>query len=117
MIALALFAAVLRALVPQGFMLSAEGGEPSIVICTADGMRTVTGEPTDKQKPSDVLAGMNAPCAFAGLGAMAPPPVLHVVAVEQAIRLVLLTPNETPRLLSSTAFRLQAPRAPPSLHA
>ena len=113
MIALALFAAVLRGLVPQGFMLTASEGEPAIVICSMDGMRTLDGGALDTSKASDVLAGMNGHCAFAGLAAMAPPPDIAVVSMAQAIALELFSAEDGRTPVSSPTYRPQAPRAPP----
>lgn len=115
-LALALFAAIVRAFVPQGFMLgSGADGAPEIVLCTADGATSLGGGAPHGE--SDVLAGMHGPCAFAGLAAMAPPPDLIIVSVAQAIELRLVTPDESPRELAALSHRLQAPRAPPLLHA
>jgi hypothetical protein len=117
MIALALFAAVVRALVPQGFMLSVADGQPSVVICTADGSRTLTGEATDRHKDGDVLAGMNGPCAFAGLAAMAPPPSAPILSLDHAIALSRVVVDESRPPAGAVSHRPQAPRGPPTLQA
>lgn len=114
LLALAIFAAVVRALVPQGFMLSATADGPAITICTIEGSRTLDGAPRD---PADA-ANVASPCAFAGIGALAaaprPPAItvaLAIVAHEAEAPASRLAPR------GDAAHRAQAPRAPPSLHA
>lgn len=117
LLALALFAAVVRALVPQGFMLSVQDGTVAITICTADGARTVNGTARHDGGAGDAMAGMSAPCAFAGLAAALPPPDAPVVSIAQAIELRLVDIDETPLTAEDRPYRPQAPRAPPELHA
>jgi len=116
LLALALFAAVVRALVPPGFMLAAHEGRVDIVICTVDGAKTVSGQTRESDGRGPALAGMSAPCAFAGLAAAAPPPEAVIVSVAQAIAVDRLPLSETPSLAPQAAYRSQAPRAPPVLH-
>lgn len=119
LLALALFAAVVRALVPQGFMLSAQDGGIAITICTADGARILTGpQPGNHTDLADeALSAAMGPCAFAGLGALAPPPPPPIVSVAQAIELKAVALDERPPAVERHAYRPQAPRAPPTLHA
>ena len=71
-IALASLALLIQVLVPPGFMVSANAGAPSLVICTGHGpllVADVLGKSgkTPKSTP-------DAPCGFAAHGASAPPP-------------------------------------------
>jgi hypothetical protein len=119
LLGLALFAAVVRALVPQGFMLSAQDGGIAITICTADGARTLNGAPPGNNAggSDEALAAAMGLCAFAGLGAIAPPPAPPIVSVAQAIELKAVALDERPLARNPHAYRPQAPRAPPTLHA
>lgn len=79
---LAVMAIALRIMIPPGFMIAAPSNDLPfpIVLCTGDGMVTVGpggalphhGD-TDKAPDQDAH---DSPCAFAGHGAAAPPPVL-----------------------------------------
>jgi hypothetical protein len=113
----ALFAAILRALIPAGFMPHAENGEITMVICTVDGARTIAGEPLGKSAGGDAMAAMQMPCAFAALAAMAPPPEAPVVSLALAIERRLVKLDERPAAVAAPPFRPQAPRAPPHLQA
>jgi len=112
-----LFAALLRAFIPAGFMPHAENGKVTMVICTIDGARTVTGQPLERTSGGDAMASVQMPCAFAALAAMAPPPEAPVVSLAMAIERRLVTLDETRVTVTAPPFRPQAQRAPPSLHA
>ena len=56
-----LFAALLRAFIPAGFMPHAENGKVTMVICTIDGARTVTGQPLERTSGSDAMASAQMP--------------------------------------------------------
>jgi hypothetical protein len=117
LLALALFAAVVRAMVPQGFMLTTQDGTVAISICTVDGARTLNGTTRNDGGASDAMAGMQAPCAFAGLTAAMPPPDAPIVSIAEAVELRLVDIDETPLTVEDRQHRPQAPRAPPQLHA
>lgn len=117
LLALALFAAVVRALVPQGFMLAEHKGSVAVVICTADGSKTLAGVPRSGDQRGDGLASMNAPCAFAGLAMAAPPPAAPIVSLAQAIELRVAAVDAEPPAAVTAVHRPQSPRAPPRLHA
>ena len=113
----ALFAALLRALIPAGFMPQVDNGRIAMVICTADGARTLYGEPLQKSAAGVAMTAAQMPCAFAAMAAMAPPPEAPVVSLSMAIERRLVTLDETTPEAADAPFRPQAPRAPPSLHA
>lgn len=78
-IALAVLALFLQVLVPPGYMVSADQGQPSLVICTGHGPLAVSKQdhPGKPAKPTP-----DAPCAFAAHGsASAPPPIAPAVPV------------------------------------
>ena len=75
---LALLALFVQVLAPPGFMVERQGGRTTIVLCTGHGpvltLSDLTGHPTKtpKSKP-------DAPCAFAGHGAAAAPPMVAFI--------------------------------------
>jgi hypothetical protein len=95
-LALAALAVALKVLLPPGFMVARQGEGFPLVICTSQGNVVVQddgapGEPAGK-------AGHDAPCAFAGNGAVDVPPSLAA-----------------PVLLAFAAFEAPEPRALTSL--
>lgn len=114
---MALFAALLRALIPAGLMPHSQDGEITMVICTIDGARTVIGTPLDRSAGGDAMAAVQMPCAFAALSAMAPPPEAPVLSLAVAIERGLITLDTADPAVATPPFRPQAPRAPPYLQA
>ena len=117
LLGLALFAAIVRSLIPAGFMPAVHDGQFSMVICTADGARTLDGEVRQPTGADGAMAASHAPCAFAGLASLAPPPVAPIVSLALAIETGAVAIDETPDALPPPDYRPQSPRAPPSLHA
>lgn len=113
----ALFAALLRALIPAGFMPHVENGDVTMVICTIDGARTLSGAPLEKTSQGDAMAAAQMPCAFAALAALATPPDAPVLSLAMAVERRLVTLDETAALSPEPPYRPQAQRAPPHLHA
>jgi hypothetical protein len=78
-VGLALLALFLQGLMPSGFMAAREAGRATVVICTGHGaassLADLAGHPT-KQPQSKPAA----PCAFAGSGVAASPPVAALIA-------------------------------------
>lgn len=110
----ALFAALLRALIPVGFMPHAAKGSITMVICTIDGARTVSGQPLESSGAGDAMTSAQMPCAFAALAAMAPPPDAPVLSLAIAIERHLVTLDETAAMERDPPHRPQAQRAPPA---
>jgi hypothetical protein len=113
-----LFAVLIRAFIPAGFMpqVSADGGSVQIVICTIDGARTIDGLPNEGSTLDGTLAKAHGPCAFAAAPA-SPPPSAPIVSVTQAIALVLLPLDATPLQPCRVTESAHAPRGPPNLPA
>jgi len=81
-----LLAVGLKVLTPPGFMISQSGGSFPLVICTGHGPLDLSG----KTDPSHgKRSTTDAPCAFSGHAATAPP---ATVLVSAAIGLVYLAP-------------------------
>src|SRR5271166_87189 len=74
--ALALF---VQMLAPPGYMVARQGERAAIVICTGHGpalaLADLTGQPAKAPKPKP-----DAPCAFAGHGFAAAPPIAALIA-------------------------------------
>lgn len=117
LLALALFAAIVRSLIPAGFMPAVEDGQFSMVICTADGSKTLDGEVREPTGADGAMASTHAPCAFSGLATMAPPPSAPIVSLAVAIESGLVPSDSTPAKLTAPEHRPQAQRAPPLLQA
>lgn len=118
---LACMAIALRVLIPQGYMVapSAPSGSVPIMLCTAQGVRTVnidaTGHIVDApaEAPADSNGGppSDGHCAFSGLGAafMAEAPRLIALAVWRPANVaIILAPQTTP------GRGLAAPPPPPT---
>lgn len=117
LLALALFAAIVRSLIPAGFMPTERDGALTLVVCTMDGARTLTGETRTESGVDDVFAAAHAPCAFASLATLAPPPEAPVLSLPLALERRLVRLDETPTLVATPPYRPQAQRAPPRLQA
>ena len=117
LLGMVLFAALLRAFIPAGFMPHRENGQVTMVICTIDGARTVSGAPLEKTSGGEAMAAMQMPCAYAAMTALATPPEAPVLSLAMAIERRLVTLDETPVAAAEPPFRPQAQRAPPRLHA
>lgn len=76
LIVLALAALWMQVLIPQGFMVGATAGAPALVICTGHGALQAADHPGKAPKPAS-----DAPCAFAGHGVAAAPPILTPLAL------------------------------------
>jgi hypothetical protein len=98
-IALATLALMLQVLVPQGFMVSASQGPPTLVICTGHGPLLSTDDHGHPAKAPKSTPDM--PCGFAAHGAgAAPPPTLPLYAapVFAAAAPILPAVAQTPGL-------------------
>jgi hypothetical protein len=96
-LSLAFAVLLLRVLVPAGWMVSATPGDAfEIVICTADGAVTMTGDLTDEDTPKDSKSGE---CLFSAVSAAAvpavacPAPTPPVVAGAVAVFAAALVPG------------------------
>jgi hypothetical protein len=78
-VGLALLALFLQGLAPPGFMVAREEGRATIAICTGHGAANsildLTGHPAKQPKSQP-----DAPCAFAGHGVVAAPPIAAQIA-------------------------------------
>ena len=116
LLGLALFAAIVRSLIPQGFMPSMRDGQFAMVICTADGAKTLDGAGRPASGVDGVMASAHGPCAFAAVATLAPPPSAPIiVSLPVAVRSGLVARDATPLQQTDPPFRPQAQRAPPSL--
>ncbi|MBL9009695.1 MAG: hypothetical protein JNL56_00815, partial [Alphaproteobacteria bacterium] len=111
---LALFAAVIRSLIPQGFMPAVENGAFSIVLCTANGLEVHDADGSPRSPLQDAMAAVHAPCAFAALATLAPPPAAPVAGQPAEVRAAEASEAEAPADPVRQRFRQQAPRAPPA---
>ena len=104
-------AIAVRILIPAGYMVApmdGEGGFPAIVICTAQGAKTVSvdavGGVEDTQKapqPTDGDAGPDQSCVFAGAVTPLPVPSLQVIRTDAfmaASQIDLLVAHQRPGL-------------------
>jgi len=105
---LAALALLVKAALPTGFMLEARGaGELTVVLCTVNGaVETAIDDHAavsheDQGDTSDDGKAHDAPCAFAALAALAPPPHPAALAAPYAPALApFSTPQEQrPQLL------------------
>jgi len=105
---LALLALLLQGLTPPGFMLAREAGRATIAICTGHGAAysvvDLAGHPA-KQAPSRP----DAPCAFAGHGVVAAPPIAMLLASPIALP---IAPPAARRLDLAPGRGLAAPPPP-----
>jgi hypothetical protein len=105
---LALLALLLQGLTPPGFMVARNAGGATIAICTGHGaaysLADLGGHPA-KQSPSRP----DVPCAFAGHGVVAAPPLAALIAVPIAAP---ATPVAIPRLDLAPGRGLAAPPPP-----
>lgn len=102
----AVCAIAVRVMIPAGYMVAptqGQGGLPAIVICTAQGAKTVSVDasgvvqPGQKpSKPADGQAGADHGCVFAGALTPLPVPSLQIARIE--------------------AFAVRSPIDPPSAH-
>lgn len=96
---LATLAIALKIMIPAGFMPGAEprNGLPfALVLCTGDGAKLVQpGEGLDAREGDvhDQKTSHDAPCAFAGQGAAAPPPTLASIGDVQFVAYVAPVPS------------------------
>lgn len=120
LLTLAVLALFVRIVVPAGFMPDrAQPGAPvSLVLCTGYGEVTVQvpGQvPGEKAPPA--RGGHDAPCAFAGLAAAAPPPALLDAGAAQVFAHAVPAPVPAPPV--SPGRGLSGPplpaRGPPAL--
>ena len=116
-LALALFAAIVRSLIPVGFMPTERDGQLTLVVCTMDGARTLSGETRSESGVDNVFAAAHAPCAFAALATLAPPPEAPILSLPMALERRLVRLDETTDAIVTPPYRPQAQRAPPSLQA
>ncbi|MEI9888576.1 MAG: hypothetical protein WDN08_19160 [Rhizomicrobium sp.] len=107
-VSLALCAMVLRALLPDGWMPSADASLGPIVICAADG--THKDGKTPDQAPRE-----HAPCAFAAAAPLSPPAMAAAVLdlAAHAVRAAILFVE--PDFFYDPDHRPHAARAPPAL--
>lgn len=107
-LAAAFFAAVVRAVLPQGLALASQEGRPALQICTAYGLQTLGGE--EGGAATVLAAGLCHVTHSPGCGT-ADAPALHVSAIEWSVRPVI---HAAMRWTPARPFRPQAARAPPS---
>lgn len=115
LLGLALFAAIVRSLIPQGFMPGVQDGQFAMVICTVDGAKTLDGADRPASGIDGVMAAAHAPCAFSAVAVLAPPPSAPTVSLPLAVQSGLVVRDETSGRPADPPFRPQAPRAPPLL--
>lgn len=115
LLGLALFAAIVRSLIPQGFMPGVQDGQFAMVICTVDGAKTLDGADRPASGIDGVMAAAHAPCAFAAVAVLAPPPSAPIVSLPLAVQSGHIVRDESPGGPADAPFRPQAPRAPPLL--
>ena len=84
----------MQVLIPQGYMVGATAAAPALMICTGHGALQTPDHPGKAPKPSS-----DAPCAFAGHGAAATPPILTPLAL----------PGFLPTALTTQSFVRQSP--------
>jgi len=113
LLGLALFAAVIRSLIPQGFMPAVENGAFSIVLCTANGLEVHDADGSPRSPLQDAMAAVHAPCAFAALATLAPPPAAPAVSLAIAIARGVARIDETPSALAPARRDPHSPRGPP----
>jgi hypothetical protein len=105
---LAMLAFFLQLVVPQGFMLARDGGQPAIVICTGHGPLLAAaddhGVPAKAPKPKP-----DGTCAFAGHGATPTEAPLLTLAPVRFERLIA---PAGPRLSTTPGRGLAAPLPP-----
>jgi len=93
-VGLVLLAFLLQGLTPTGFMVAREGGRATFAICTGHGaahsLSDLAGDPAKAPKSRP-----DAPCAFAGHGVGAAPPIVALIA----------SPIATPAAPPATAAR------------
>lgn len=120
LISLVLFLVVLRALVPPGYMpdlAAARDGVITLVICSPDGLRTVSldenGKPVEPgQSPEE---HQRQHCPFAAVGSIDVPQLAKVpVPIDFATRAALWSPQEG-RVAERAVVGPVGPRAPPAL--
>jgi len=107
---LLLFALILRAGVPAGWMPDASGAGP-LVICTGAGPAVLQAHAGHPPAAPHSTTHHEA-CAFAGLGAAPPPPAQLIVAAAIASPLSLQGPALSPPA-SQPRHRPQTARGPP----
>jgi hypothetical protein len=112
-LAAAIFALTLKVLLPPGYMLAAQPGSSTLqlVICTGQGLVPL---PDGADHGEGTTAAQGDVCAFAALGAAAPPPALAQVLFLVAAFLVVRglrshTPPPVRRRLASPPPPAHAP--------
>lgn len=113
-LACALFAALIRAFIPAGFMPHVSDEGVSMVICTIDGARIVDGEAQPGAGGSEAMAAAQMPCAFAALATLAPPPQAPIASLAVAIARNIVDLDVSAAGSAAPDYRPQAQRAPPS---
>ncbi len=115
-LALALVAALIRSLVPAGFMpASDETGAVRMVICTVGGAKTLDGAARAPTDADGAMASSQSPCAFAALALLAPPPSALILSLAVSIEAGATPLDETRLVAAASNYRPQAQRAPPVL--
>lgn len=107
---LVVLALLFQVVLPQGLMVSNEGGRAVIVICTGHGEVQIQAPdgPHDKKAPAKNTN--QGPCAFAGHAPPVPVPVFTPLAAPKPA----FAPVATPRLVTLTPGRGLAAPPPPS---
>lgn len=114
LLGIALFAAIVRSLIPQGFMPVMDGSEVSIALCTIEGLKPL--EPGQAPDAGwDAFGAAHHACTFSALAGLAPPPSAPIVSLPQAVEAGLLALDEELAGAFAHPFRPQSPRAPPAL--
>ncbi|MBS0411470.1 MAG: hypothetical protein JSR86_16255, partial [Proteobacteria bacterium] len=109
-IVLAVAALAVQLIVPRGFMISAgdHASGPTMVICTG---HAPVAAPADQREPAkSPKPSADSPCAFAGHGVVAPPPVF----ASAPIVTIAFAPDVTIPALDLAPGRGLAAPPPPS---
>jgi hypothetical protein len=112
LLAVLLYATMLRALVPAGFMPSANADGIGLSVCSSDGP-VIPGEDSQTRETSRLWTKAHGPCAFSGTATDAPPPAAPIVSVALAVSEGRFEVDDTYRTAPPIFIGPQSPRAPP----
>lgn len=112
-----LLALMLRVIVPAGYMpdfSAASDGMFKVVICTANGMQTVSLDEDGQPVPDQSTGHVDQPCAFSGLAAVALPTAETFEPISLTFEAAVLARHSEPELPVSVRGPPLGSRAPPS---
>lgn len=107
-VSLALAAMMLRALLPDGWMPSAQASGSPLVICSIAGIHT-----GGKQQPGQDERGRG-PCAFAAMGHLSPPTIAAALPLRSEITQQFAANWTLSTAVLAPLYRANAARAPPA---